>query len=390
MITVEEALSKLFELAQPLPAEMVPLRSAAGRVLARRVLATRDQPPFAASAMDGYALRGSDAVAGAQFEVVGEAAAGHSWKGTLARGQALRIFTGAPLPDGADRVVIQEDTRQISSGIALEETLDASPHVRPAGADFRVGDAVEGPRLLGAHDIALLAAMNIAQVPVTRRPRIAIIATGDELVLPGETPGPGQIIASNTFGLAAMIEANGGTARLLPVARDDVASLETAFALAEGADLILTVGGASVGDHDLVGKVAQNLGLVRSFYKIAMRPGKPLMAGRLGKAMMVGLPGNPVSAMVCGHVFILPILRAMLGLGNTAMPSCAATLGVDLPANGPRAHYMRAHLEAGIVTPAASQDSALLSVLTRSNALLIRAPHEDAKPAGSSAQVMAL
>ncbi|WP_138933783.1 gephyrin-like molybdotransferase Glp [Roseovarius arcticus] len=390
MITVEDALSKLFELAQPLQAEMVPLRAAAGRVLARPVSATRDQPPFAASAMDGYALRGSDASAGARFDVVGEAAAGHHWEGTLAPGQALRIFTGAPLPISADRVVIQEDTIRTGSVITLEESLDAGPHVRPAGADFRAGDMMEAPRLIGPHDIALLAAMNIAQVPVSRRPSVAIIATGDELALPGEVPGPGQIIASNTFGLAALIEAHGGTARLLPVARDHVASLKTAFALARDADLILTVGGASVGDHDLVGRVAQDLGLLRSFYKIAMRPGKPLMAGKLGQAVMVGLPGNPVSAMVCGHVFILPMLRAMLGLGNSPTPSFAATLGVDLPANGPRAHYMRAHLEAGIVTPATSQDSALLSVLTRSNALLIRPAHEPARASGSNARVMTL
>jgi len=390
MITVEDALSKLFELVQPLEAEMVPLRLAAGRVLAQPVSATRDQPPFAASAMDGYALRGADAVAGTCFEVVGEAAAGHHWTGTLKHGQALRIFTGAPLPDGADRVVIQEDTRRSGSVITLGQSLDPGAHVRPAGADFRVGDMVQAPRLLGAHDIALLAAMNIAQVPVSQKPSVAIIATGDELVLPGEVPGPGQIIASNTFGLAALIEANGGTARLLPVARDNIASLETAFALARNADLILTVGGASVGDHDLVGKVAQDLGLARLFYKIAMRPGKPLMAGRLGEEPMVGLPGNPVSAMVCGHVFILPMLRAMLGLGCASAPSFTAKLGAELPANGPREHYMRAYLEDGTVTPAVSQDSALLSVLSRANALLVRPAHEPARPVGSSARVMAL
>ena len=390
MITVEDALSKLFELVQPLQAEMVPLRAAAGRVLARPVSATRDQPPFAASAMDGYALRGVDAAPGACFDVVGEAAAGHHWAGTLAPGQALRIFTGAPMPNGADRVIIQEDVSRSGSVITLGQTLDNGPHVRPAGADFCAGDMVQAPRLLGAHDIALLAAMNIAQVPVSRKPKVAIIATGDELVLPGEVPGPGQIIASNTFGLAALVEAHGGTARLMPIAQDQVASLETAFALARDADLILTVGGASVGDHDLVGKVAQDLGLVRSFYKIAMRPGKPLMAGRLGEAVMVGLPGNPVSAMVCGHVFILPMLRAMLGLGCAPMPSCTATLGADLPANGPRAHYMRAYLDGGVVTPATSQDSALLSVLTRANALLIRPAHEPARSIGESARVMAL
>lgn len=390
MITVEDALSKLFDLVQPLDAETVPLRSAPGRVLIEAVSATRDQPPFAASAMDGYALRSAEAAAGAQFDVVGEAAAGHRWDGTLKPGQALRIFTGAPLPIGADRVVIQEDISRSGSVITLGKTLDSGLHVRPAAADFSAGDTIDAPRILTPQDIALLAAMNIGYVPVTRRPQIAIIATGDELVMPGEAPRPDQIIASNTFGLAALIEAHGGKARLLPIARDHTASIETAIALAADADLILTVGGASVGDHDLVGAVTQRMGLKQSFYKIAMRPGKPLMAGCIGTSALVGLPGNPVSAMVCGHVFILPMLRAMLGLGATAEPSFEAMLGVDLPQNGPRAHYMRARLEGNVVTPATSQDSALLGGLARANALLIRPAGEEAQAKGSRAFVMRL
>ncbi|MFX0540512.1 gephyrin-like molybdotransferase Glp [Roseovarius sp. S4756] len=388
MISVDEALAHLFALSRFSGIETVPLQAACGRVLAKPVSSSRDQPPFAASAMDGYAVRAADARPGASLTVVGEAAAGHRWSGVLAPNQAVRIFTGAPLPNGADRVIIQEDVEFSSSQITLGESLDPALHVRPAAADFAAGETMEAPRRLRPHDIALLAAMNVPDIPVARRPSVAIIATGDELVMPGETPNSDQIIASNTFGLAALIEENGGIARVLPIARDNSASLETAFGLAYGADLIITVGGASVGDHDLVGAVAAGLGLQRSFYKIAMRPGKPLMAGRINGSVMVGLPGNPVSAMVCGHVFILPMLRAMIGLGETGAPCITAELGADLPQNGPRAHYMRGHLDRGIVAPAASQDSALLSVLSRANVLIVRPVHAPPAAKGSLVSVM--
>jgi len=388
MITVDEALAHLFELSPRREVETVPLRVASGRILACAVHAERDQPPFAASAMDGYAVRSGDARPGARLEVVGEAAAGHRWNGDLKPGQAVRIFTGAPLPVGADRVIIQEDVDHTSSTIILNQGLDAGLHIRPAAADFAAGHTLEAPRRLRPHDIALLAAMNIAEVQVTRKPRVAIIATGDELVMPGEAPGPDQIIASNIFGLAALIEENGGLANIMPIARDTSRSLEMAFDLARGADLIITVGGASVGDHDLVDAVAAGLGMERAFYKIAMRPGKPLMAGRMGGSAMIGLPGNPVSAMVCAHVFILPVLRSMLGLGAATDTLIHAKLGEDLPENGPRAHYMRARLESGIVTPASSQDSALLTVLAGANALLIRPVRAPAARKGDAAQVL--
>ncbi|PVA12076.1 molybdopterin molybdenumtransferase MoeA [Pelagivirga sediminicola] len=388
MISVDDALALLFDLVSPSPSETVTLRAAAGRVLAEDVRALRDQPPFDASAMDGYAVRSAEVAPGASFRLVGEAAAGHRFPGRLAPGQAVRIFTGAPLPDGADRVVIQEDVTASGDVITLGQSIDTGPHVRPAAADFAAGARMEAPRRLGAHDIALLAAMNIAELPVTRRPTVAIIATGDELVMPGEEPGPDQIIASNSFGLAALVEAHGAVARLLPIARDNIESLQTAFHQARGADLILTIGGASVGDHDLVGDVAATMGLERSFYKIAMRPGKPLMAGRMEGSVMVGLPGNPVSAMVCGHVFILPMLRAMQGLGAGAAPSFDAPLGVELPQNGPRAHYMRASLANGVAAPAASQDSALLGVLARADILMIRPPHDPARGVGEMVKCM--
>ena len=232
--------------------------------------------------------------------------------------------------------------------------------------------------------------MNISQVPVTRKPVVAIIATGDELVQPGDRPGPDQIIASNSYGLAALVTAAGATARLLPIARDSIASLEQTFALAQGADLIITIGGASVGDHDLVEQVAQSLGMQRSFYKIAMRPGKPLMAGRLGSAAMIGLPGNPVSAMVCGHVFLLPVIRKMLGLGAHPAATQTAPLAHHIGANGPRAHYMRAHATTAGVTIFDRQDSSLLSVLTQANCLALRPPHAAARKAGESVQILPL
>ncbi|MEL6685806.1 MAG: gephyrin-like molybdotransferase Glp, partial [Pseudomonadota bacterium] len=343
MITVAEALSELFALVQPLEVETVPLTQANGRILVRDVSATRDQPPFAASAMDGYAVKAASVSPGQSFTVIGEAAAGHRWDGTVGPTQALRIFTGAPLPDGTDHVIIQENVSREGDIITLDDSANDKSHVRPAGADFKAGDVIKAPRVLAPSEIALLAAMNIPSVPVTRQPVVAIIATGDELVQPGELPGDDQIIASNSYGLAALLHNIGAQPRLLPIARDTINSLELAFDLAADADLIITIGGASVGDHDLVGQVAQSKGMDRSFYKVAMRPGKPLMAGRMGQAAMIGLPGNPVSAMVCGHIFVVPMIRKMLGLDEAPAPVETLTLAKDAPANGPREHYMRAH-----------------------------------------------
>ncbi len=382
MISVEDALARCLALAKPLPTETVALRHAAGRRMATPAIARRDQPPFAASAMDGYAVAG-DPVAGDRFAVVGEAGAGHAYHGGLSTGQAIRIFTGAPVPKGATRVVIQEDVDRAGDTITIRPNADAGPHIRPAGQDFRAGDRLS-PRLLRANDLALLAAMNIATVPVTRRPVVALIATGDELVMPGEDPAPDQIIASNTFALAAMVEAAGAEARLLPIARDSEAELLAVLEMAVDADLIVTIGGASVGDHDLVGRVAESMGLDRAFYKIAMRPGKPLMAGRLRGVPMLGLPGNPVSSIVCGHLFLLPMLRAMLGHDDPAPQPRQAAVTVDLPANGPRSHYMRARLSSEGITPFARQDSALLSILTEADALLIRPAHDGPIPAGTT------
>lgn len=392
MIPVEEALAKCLALVRPLDAETVPLRHAAGRVLARPVMAARDQPPFPASAMDGYALCG-DPAPGHRFTVIGEAGAGHAWTGIIGPGQAIRIFTGAPIPEGATRVVIQEDVVHSGDMITIREGADHGSHIRPAGQDFRAGATVT-PRRLRPNDLALLAAMNIPEVPVTRRPVVAIIPTGDELVMPGETPRDDQIIASNSYALAALVEAEGAEARLLPIARDTEEELFTVLSLAEGADLVVTIGGASVGDHDLVGRVAEAMGMERAFYKIAMRPGKPLMAGRLRGAPMLGLPGNPVSSIVCGHLFLLPMVRALLGLGENPPPTARAVLGADIGPTGPRTHYMRARLAPGaglpLITPFDRQDSALITILTEADALLIRPLGDGPRPAGTEVDFIPL
>jgi molybdopterin molybdotransferase len=274
VISVEEALARVLALADRLPEETVPLARASGRSMTRPAAAARDQPPFAAAAMDGYALA-DPARPGDRFCVIGMAAAGHAFQGRIGAGQAVRIFTGAPVPAGADRIIIQEDAEAQDGTILLKEGLDSGTHIRPQGQDFRAGDSLP-PRRLRAADLALLAAMNLPEVTVARRPVVALIATGDELVMPGETPRADQIIASNAFALKAMVEAEGAEARLLPIARDTGAALATVLGLAEGADLVVTIGGASVGDHDLVGRVADRLGMERAFYRIAMRPGKPL------------------------------------------------------------------------------------------------------------------
>jgi molybdopterin molybdotransferase len=389
MISVEEALARCLGLVALLPSETVPLAEAAGRWMCFPAAATRDQPPFAASAMDGYAVMGNPGPDDT-FAIIGEAGAGHAFEGQLGPAQAVRIFTGAPLPAGATRVIIQEDVVRLDDRIQVKDGLDTATHIRPLGQDFRAGDSLS-PRRLRPNDLALLAAMNVPGVTVTRRPVVAIIATGDELVMPGESPRPDQIIASNSFALKAMVEAVGATARLLPIARDTEAELAVVLGLAEGADLIVTIGGASVGDHDLVGKVA---GLEHSFWKLALRPGKPLMAGRLNGTPMLGLPGNPVSAIVCGHLFLLPMVRAMLGDPAPAPLPRKARLAVGLPPNGPRAHYMRARLTQtdGLpdIAPFDRQDSALLSILGQADALLIRPIDAPACHAGDTVSYLPL
>lgn len=390
MISVADALDNIFALTVDLPVEWVPLAQAHGRVLAQDVSARRTQPPFDNSAMDGYACRAVDATVGATLTVIGESAAGHRFSGTVAPQQAVRIFTGAPMPDGADRVILQEDVERTGDAITITDGLDTGPHVRPAGNDFATGHILSAPRILRPQDIALLAAMNHPNVPVRKRPTVAIIATGDELVQPGETAGPDQIIASNSYGIAAILEQAGACVRMLPIAADTAPALRQSFDLAATADLILTIGGASVGDYDLVAPVAKEIGLEQSFYKVAMRPGKPLMAGVLGNARMIGLPGNPVSAMVCTTLFVVPLITAMLGLGQTAPETIRAPLARDLHKNGPRQHYMRGVLKDGTVDVFDRQDSSLLSVLAEANCLAVIPPFAPEQPKGTVVDVLVL
>ena len=388
MIPVSEALDRIRGLIQTMPVELVQLRSCANRILATSVAAQRTQPPFAASAMDGYAVRDADATVGATLNVIGESQAGLGYAGSLPAGAAIRIFTGAPVPSGADRIVIQEDVTRTDACITINATEDGR-HIRPAGADFKTGDHVEPGPITPAR-IALLAAMNIAEVPVYRRPVVALISTGDELVVPGETPGPDQIVSSNIYAVAAIVEAAGGIARILPIAPDTVSGLRAVLDLARGADMIVTLGGASVGDHDLVAQVAGDAGLALDFYKVAMRPGKPLMAGRLGDAVMIGLPGNPVSAFVCAHVFLRPALDRMLGGAGDALPRVVHPLAEAIGPNGGREHYMRAVRTDQAVRVFQRQDSALLSVLDAANTLVVRPPNDAAHDVGDLVETIPL
>ena len=387
MISVDQAKSAISKLIGVVGTENIPLAEANGRVLRSPVFARRDQPPFAASAMDGYAVRSSDLTAGGKLSVVGEIAAGHGSALAVSDGQAVRVFTGAPLPEGADHVLIQENATRTGNTIEVHDDFNTTAFVRPAGTDFKNGFEFAAPKKLNSLDIALLASMGCASVEVARKPTVAIIPTGDELVWPGETPRADQISASNNFGLKAMLEEEGALVQLLPIARDSLKSLNATLDLSVHADIVLTLGGASVGDHDLIKDVTQDRGLDLAFYKIAMRPGKPLLAGKIDGKPLIGLPGNPVSSMVCGHIFLRPAINACLGLGFTSAPLLTAKLTTAMDENGPREHYLRAAVfqseEGWMCTPKESQDSSLLSVLSSSNALLVRPPNQKALVEGS-------
>ncbi|MEL7140046.1 MAG: gephyrin-like molybdotransferase Glp [Pseudomonadota bacterium] len=398
MLSVEEARARVLTLVAPLGAERVALADASGRTLAEDAAAARAQPPFAASAMDGYAVRAAEAVPGARLAVAGEAAAGHRAACALPPAAAIRIFTGAPLPEGADSILIQENAARDGDTITVAEAPAPDAYVRPAGGDFAAGSILAAPNRLGPREIGLLAAMNVAEPVVARRPVVALMATGDELVWPGETPGPDQIIASSAPALAARVAAAGAIPRLCPIARDTRESLLAALEVARGADILVTLGGASVGDHDLVAEVLGGAGLALDFYKIRMRPGKPLMAGRLHDGMaMLGLPGNPVSAMVCAELFLVPAIDRCLGWPAEALAPRfrIGLLAHDLEANGDREHYMRATLAhtadgQAHLTVAKRQDSSLLSVLADASALVRRMPGAPAAAAGTRVEYLPL
>ncbi len=390
LLPFDVALARMPALGAALPAETVSLTAAAGRFLADDVTARLTQPPADVSAMDGYALRFAELPG--PFRLVGEAAAGRPFGGAVGPGEAVRIFTGAVVPAGADTVAVQEDAVVAGGAVAFpaEGPPRAGAHVRRAGQDFAAGAVVAraGERL-SAQRIGLLAAAGHGAVPVHRRPRIALLATGDELVPPGVTPGPGQIASSNGVMLAALLGAHAEVTDLGIVA-DRADALADAIGRAAGHDVLVTIGGASVGDHDLVKPALEAAGAALDFWRIALQPGKPLMAGRMGAAIVVGLPGNPVSAFVCARLFLVPLLKRMAG--DPAPEDCygTAVTAVDLPANGIRRQFLRAVLADGAVTPATSQDSAMLSVLAGANALLMRPEHAPAAPAGTTVPVLTL
>jgi len=399
MITVEEALGRVLASARtPLGEERVALAAAHGRVLARDLVALRTQPPFPNSAMDGYAVRAVDASApSATLTVIGESAAGRAFSGIVGPGQATRIFTGAPMPEGADAIVIQEDVQREGDRIRLTSSVAAGENLRPAGLDFAQGEAlIPAGRRLSPRDVALAAAANHADLLVRKRARLAILATGDELVTPGAPLGPAQIVASNNFAVAGVVESCGGVAIDLGIAADSMGALDEAIrrAQAVNADALVTLGGASVGDYDLVHKALVAAGMELGFWRIAMRPGKPLMHGLIGNMQVLGLPGNPTSSMVCSILFLRPLLSALHGEPDAgADPSRPGRLGVDLPPNGPRQDYMRCFLAvdadgALMATPAEAQDSSLVKVMAHAEGLIVRPPRAGAARAGDPCRVI--
>jgi molybdopterin molybdotransferase len=397
-LSVEAARAAVLEGAAALGEESVAIGAAHGRTLATDLAALLTQPPFPASAMDGYGVRLVDVIhPPVSLRIVGQAAAGHPFPGRVEAGQAVRIFTGAPLPEGADAIVIQENTRAEADGrVSVLEGEPEAGHVRRRGFDFVEGRVLlEAGRRLGPRELALAAAMGHGELRVRRRPRVAILSTGDELVLPGVRPGVGQIVASNHLGIAALVERAGGEARFLGIARDTVESLAEHFARVADADVLVTIGGASVGDHDLVARVLTERGMALAFWKIAMRPGKPLLSGRLGGLRVLGLPGNPVSSLVCSRLFLVPLVRALLGEDVGAEQEIVAHLAAPVGPNGPRQHYMRARSRAGAdgrreVEPMESQDSSLLATLASADCFIVRPPRAEALPAGAAVPVLAL
>jgi molybdopterin molybdotransferase len=399
LMPVADALAAILAGVEPMGEEMVALEDAYHRVLARDVAARRTQPPQAMSAMDGYAVRAADAAqVNARLKVIGEVAAGRPFDRALGAGEAARIFTGGVIPDGADAVVIQEDTVADGNIIKITEAAATGRHIRPAGVDFREGDVLlKGGSRLTERDLSLAASMNYPELPVRRRPRLALLATGDELVMPGERPGPGQIVYSNGYALRALARAEGADTIDLGVAADTMEATTAGIRRARdlGADILVTTGGASVGDHDLVKESLEAENVKIAFWKIAMRPGKPMMHGRLGAMRVVGVPGNPVSSYVCTFLFVVPLIRALSGRKVIQGVRESALLGRDVAANDQREDYLRARLEERddgtlIATPVNHQDSSLLANLAAAQALLIRAPFAPAAKAGSACEILRL
>lgn len=395
LLPVNEAHRRILDGISALGCETGGLLDAGERVLAEPVIAGVTQPPFDASAMDGYAVRAVDVAAvPAVLRVIGESNAGGPFDRAVGPGEAVRIFTGAALPRGADTVVIQEDTRREGDVLTILEAASVGAHVRPEGGDFRNGDVLlPAGRLLDASAITLAAAGGHGTLSVRRRPRVAILATGDELVEPGSKLSPGQIISSNPFGLAALVKRFGGEPKLLGIAGDSLEALRDKLSLASDADILVTIGGASVGDRDLVKPALEAHGMALDFWKVAIRPGKPMLFGRLGQQRILGLPGNPLSCLIAARVFLVPLMFALLGRSDPSLAVQAAVLTADLPANGPRQHYMRGKSEPAAgglarVRALSSQDSAHMSALAAANVLIVREPDAPAARAGDVVSVL--
>jgi molybdopterin molybdotransferase len=395
MISVEAARRRILNPLQPVSAETVALAEAHRRVLAAPVTARLTQPPADVSAMDGYALRAADGQKGAVLRVIGAAPAGHPFAGAVGPGEAVRLYTGSVVPAGADTVLLQEDASVESGQVTLNEACQPARHIRRAGQDFAAGDLLLGPgQLLSVRDIGLAAAGNHPWVTVHRRPVIAILATGDEISLPGEPVGPGGIVSSNAHALAAFVQGCGADALVLPIARDDRAAIAAGADAARHADLLVTTGGASVGDHDLVQAGLESRGLKLDFWKIAMRPGKPLIFGAIGDLPLLGLPGNPVSAFVCALLFLKPAIARLSGLPDSGPETEPARLLTAMKANDQREDYVRATLgqdaSGWVVTPYAVQDSGMLRTLARADALILRPPYAPPAAAGETVRIICL
>ncbi len=397
LLPVSEALASILDGAVRIGVEFVPVSEAAGRILAQDVAAHLTQPPFNSASMDGYALRAADLQDFEGLEVIGEAAAGRSFSGSVARGQAVRIFTGAPVPGGADTVVIQEIVERTGSAIRVKQAVTAGANIRVAGIDFREGDVLlRAGRRLTARDLMLAAGMNHGELPVAKKPLVAILATGDELVAPGETPAADQIVSSSPAGLAAMVAQSGGEPWLLPIARDNLDSLTQRLHDSRRADILVTIGGASVGDHDLVGRALADAGASLHFHKVAMRPGKPLMSARMGQTRVIGVAGNPVATLICARVFLQPLIRRLTGVEAADHNVEKARLAKALAANGDRAHYMRGQLlrdgavGGGYVRALDDQDSSLMAALASADCLIVRPPEATAAAVGDLVDILRL
>ncbi len=402
MIPVADARARILSAFSALPAETVALPDALGRVLAEPVVARLTQPPFDAAAMDGWAVRAAD-IAGASpdhpvsLRRIGESAAGHAFSGILRAGEAVRIFTGAPMPGGATAVVMQEDCAADDSVVRVGRAVAAGRYVRPAGFDFSERqELIPAGRRMTTRDVALAAGANVPWLSVRRRPRVAVLATGDEIAMPGDPLGPSQIVSTNALGLCALIASQGGTALNLGIARDSAESVAAMAAGAVGCDLLVTTGGAAQGDYDLVRDVLADKGVSLDVHAIAMRPGKALMFGRAGSVPLLGLPGNPVSTGVTGVLFLRPILRVLQGLPpDDPNGPQRARLTTALKANDRRQDYLRATLTtaadgAALVTPFARQDSAITSLYAQADCLVVRPPHAPAAQAGDMVDIVPL